>query len=71
MPSDQPPPRRMRGANHFRQRDIMRAVTALAKVGKSANAVRVEKDGTFVVLFSDPSQNAPAQQREQGEWDAL
>jgi hypothetical protein len=43
-------PRRQGGASLFRQRDIVRAVTALARAGKSVASVDLKPDGTISLV---------------------
>ena len=41
----------------FRQRDVTRAVKAVAAAGVTVAKVEVDKDGKIVVVVGEPSQN--------------
>jgi hypothetical protein len=58
-------------AHLFKGTDLTRAVKAVMAAGLRIIRIEVDKTGKIVVVASDPQHNAPAQQREQGEWDAI
>jgi hypothetical protein len=56
-----------RGPKTFRQRDMTRAIRAVAAAGMSVAQVMVDKDGRIVVVVGeDGKTDAP----EVNEWDA-
>jgi hypothetical protein len=54
----------------FRQRDVTRAVKAVAAAGATVAKVEVDKDGKIVVVVGEPSQNPPSSTGG-NEWDRV
>lgn len=48
----------------FRQRDVTRAVRAIEKAGKTVAGVRIETDGTIIIMADIASQGPPVKKWE-------
>jgi hypothetical protein len=55
-----------RGPQTFRQRDVTKAVKALAAAGKSVAEIRVDKSGAHIVVVGEPGKTT---EPERNEWD--
>ena len=58
-----------RGPARFTQRDVARLVRAAEAVGKEVTAIRVEKDGTIVVVVGEPGKAEAV--TGANEWDRI
>jgi hypothetical protein len=54
----------------FRQRDVTRAVKAVAAAGVAVAKVEVDRDGKIVVVVGEPSQNRLSSNGG-NEWDRI
>ena len=54
----------------FRQRDVTKAVKAVAAAGVPVAKVEVDRDGKIVVVVGEPSQN-PLSSPGGNEWDRV
>jgi hypothetical protein len=59
-----------RGPQNFRQRDVTKAVKALAAAGKSVAEIRVDKTGAHIVVAGEAIE-AKATAEEPNEWDRI
>jgi len=55
-----------RGPQNFRQRDVTKAVRAVAAAGMSVAKVEVDKAGKIIVVVGKPDKT---KEPEQNEWD--
>jgi hypothetical protein len=55
-----------RGPQAFRQRDLIRAVRAVAKAGLPVAKVEVDKDGKIIVVMNEPGKTVTA---DRNDWD--
>jgi hypothetical protein len=65
-----------RGPYTFRERDLTRAIRAAAKAGVPFSGVKVDRDGSIVILIGTPSSPAPANDNHTvapaaNEWDEV
>lgn len=59
-----------RGLQTFRQRDVTKAVKALAAAGKAVAEIRVDKTGAHIVVAWKPAE-ARTTAEEPNEWDSI
>jgi len=57
-----------RGPQTFRQRDVIKAVKALAAAGKSVAEIRVDKTGAHIVVAEEGEKT---KQADSNSWDVL
>jgi hypothetical protein len=64
-----------RGPYTFKERDLTRAIRAAAKAGVPFSGVKVDRDGSIVILIGPPSSPAPANDSAQASapnpWDEV
>jgi hypothetical protein len=57
-----------RGAHHFRQSDLCKALKAATQAGLSVARFEIDKDGRIVVIAGKAGQDAVP---EPNEWDSI
>ena len=60
--------RRQRGPGTFRQRDVIAAVKAAERAGKTVRSFRIDRNGAIEVIFGEPEKIG---QEEANPWDRL
>jgi hypothetical protein len=60
-----------RGPQTFKQRDLVRAVKAVAAAGMSVAKVEVDKDGKIIVVVGKPDKDDSGVRAEVNEWDGI
>ncbi len=63
-----------RGALLFRERELTRAVRAMAKAGQTVARVEIGRDGKLVIVVGKPQELVAeqlAEDQERNEWDAV
>ncbi len=63
-----------RGALLFRERELTRAVRAMAKAGQTVARVEIGRDGKLVIVVGKPQELVAeqlAEDQERNKWDAV
>jgi hypothetical protein len=59
-----------RGALLFRERELTRAVRAMAKAGQVVTRVEIGRDGKMVIVVGKPQDAAGESATDPNEWDS-